>query len=425
MEYRPYIASFFKTLAAFIAFGVVVLAPYGWWFMAKSGDVDLQGVVREQAAGRFAIFGSGVSQDFVDYKLTLYSAVKPDIIALGSSRVMQFRGKYFTRKFLNIGGTSGNLAVLRSTVEAMLKVHTPEAVILGLDFWWFTQRWEADPFKEVPPTFGTYAYSFDVLKTPYEWLLDGKLTPGQFFAPLTGGFEKHLYGIMAQKTGDGFATDGSWYYTADVTGQQHPFDYQFQDTLKQVRYGIKAFAAAPEIPAAHVDALAEILCKLQSRGVRTYLFITPLSQTVYDAMHEREKDYPQMFRLAEILNARDIEVQDYSDPRVLKSVDCEFVDGFHGGDVTYARILRALADKYPSLVQHVDILKLDEDIHYYNGFAMVPDERVTRLPEVDFMNFQCRKERAAAPEFVRPSLPTATPKAPGSRAPAKTPGKKR
>jgi hypothetical protein len=424
MEYRPYIASFFKILAALTTFGLVVLAPYSWWFIAKSGDVDLQGVVREQAAGRFAVFGSGVSQDFVDYKLTLYSAVRPDIIVLGSSRVMQFRGKYFTKRFLNIGGTAGNLAVLRSTIEAMLKAHTPEAVIIGLDFWWFTQKWENDPFKEVPPTSGTYAYTFDVLKTPYEWLLEGKLTAGQFFAPLTGGFEKHLYGIMAQKTGDGFAPDGSWYYAADVTGQQHPFDYQFQDTLKQVRHGIKAFAAAPEIPAAHVDALAEILCKLQSRGIRTYLFIAPLSLTVYDLMYEREKDYPQLFQLAALLNARDIEVQDYSNPRVLKSTDCEFLDGFHGGDVTYARILRALADKYPSLVQHVDILKLDEDIHYYNGFAMAPDERVTKLPEVDFMRFQCRKERAPAPD-ARPSSPASAPKAPGGKTPAKTPGKKR
>jgi len=420
MEYRPYIARFFKTLAALTAFSLVTLAPYGWWFIAKSGDVDLKGVVREQAAGRFALFGSGVSQDFVEYKLALYAAVKPDIIVLGSSRVMQFRGKYFTKKFLNIGGTAGNLAVLRSTLDAMLKVHTPQAVILGLDFWWFTQKWEADPFKEVPPTSGTYAYTFDVLKTPYEWLLDGKLTPGQFFAPLTGGFAKHLYGIMAQKTGDGFATDGSWYYTADVTGQQHPFDYQFQDTLKQVRYSIKAFAAAPEVSTAHVDALAEILCRLQSRGIRAYVFIPPLSQTVYDAMLEREKDYPHLFRLAESLAARGMDVQDYSNPQMLKATDCEFVDGFHGGDVTYARILRALADRYPSLVQHVDILKLDEDIHYYNGFAMAPDDRVSTLPEVDFMNFQCRKDRATAPEIARPATPASAPKVP-----AKTPGKKR
>ncbi len=418
MEYRSYFAAFFKSLACFVLFGLVVLLPYGWLFTSASGDVDMRGAVRKQAAGEFVIFGSGMSQDFVDYKLNLYTAVKPDIIALGSSRVMQFRGKYFTKRFLNIGGTAGNLAVLRSTIDAMLKVHTPEAVILGLDFWWFTKKWEPQPFNNVPPTSGSYEYTFDTLKTPYSWLLDGKLSPAQFFAPLYAGFEKNMYGIMAQKFHDGFATDGSWYYTADVTGRQKPFDYKFRDTLKQVQYGIKAFAPAPELSAEHVDALAEILCRLQARGVRVYLFISPLSQAVYDAMLEREKEYPQLFQLAETLAGRDIEVQDYSNPKSLKSTDCEFVDGFHGGDVTYARILRDLADKYPSLVQHLDVMKLDEDIHYYSGFAMAPDARVTGLPEVDFMHFGCPKLRAEAPEPVRP-MPQAAPKAPGGKTPLK------
>lgn len=418
MECRPYLASFFKMLALLALFGLLVLLPYGWWFMARSGDVDMKGAVREQAAGKFVIFGSGVSQDFVDYKLNLYEAVKPEIVALGSSRVMQFRGKHFTRPFLNVGGTAGNLAVLRSTIEAMLKVHTPEAVILGLDFWWFTKKWEPRPFDEVPPTSGSYAYSFDVLKTPYAWLLEGKLGAGQFFAPFTGRFEKHLYGIMAQKFHDGFGPDGSWYYTADVTGRQKPFDYKFRDTLSQVRHGIKAFSPAPEISKEHVYALSEILCKLQTRGVRVYLFISPLSRIVYDAMLARAQEYPQLFRLAETLAEHNIEVQDYSDPQTLKSTDCEFVDGFHGGDVTYARLLRDLADKYPSLVQHVDILKLDEDIHSYSGFAMAADERVTHLPETDFMHFSCPKERAAPPEPVRP-LPSAAPKTPGAGTPLK------
>ena len=418
MEYRLYLAAFFKTLAGLVLFGLGILLPYGWWFTAASGDVDMEGAVREQAAGRFALFGSGVSQDFVDYKLALYKAVKPEVVVIGSSRVMQFLGKYFTKRFLNIGGTAGNLAVLRSTLDAMLKVRVPETVILGLDFWWFTKKWEPNPFNEVPPTSGSYAYSFDVLKTPYVWLLEGKLSPSQFFAPLTGNFEKHLYGVMAQKFHDGFASDGSWHYTADVTGQQTPFDYQFRDTLKQVEYGMKAFSYAPELSREHVDALAEILCKLESRGARVYLFIAPLSQRVYDAALEREKDYPQLFQLAEVLAERGIEAQDYSNPQTLRSTDCEFVDGFHGGDITYARLLRDLADRYPPLVQAVDILKLDEDIRAYSGFAMAPDPRVTALPEVDFMHFSCPKERQEAP------APPA-PKTPGTRAPAQAKKKTR
>lgn len=393
MDNATYIARFFKVLCLLALAGCLVLLPYAWWWIAESGDVDVDGVTARQASGAFALFGSGVSQDFVDYKLRLYTAVKPDIITLGSSRVMQFRGRYFTKPYLNIGGTAGNLAVLRSTVDAMLKVHKPEAVVLGLDFWWFTTAWEPDPFKEEPPTSGSYVYSFETLKTPYAWLLTGKISLREFLAPLTRGFRADRYGIMAQRFNDGFASDGSWYYTADITGRQKPFDFQFADTLKQVRYGIKAFAPAPELSEAHLDAFAEIYCRLRSRGVDVFVFIPPLASRVLDVMQAEETRYPQLFGLRDALEARGIDVMDFTNPRRLGATDCEFVDGFHGGDVVYARILRRMADHYPGLLAYVDIQKLDRDVRDWSGRAMMPDSRVTTLPEVDFMHFQCVKKQ--------------------------------
>lgn len=393
MSNARFLICFFKTLCALALLGALVLLPYARWWVGSSGDMDMTGAVREQAAGKFVIFGSGMSQDFVDYKLNLYAAKKPEVLTLGSSRVMQFRERYFSRPFVNVGGTAGNLAVLRSTVDAMLAAHKPEALILGLDFWWFTRAWEPQPFKETPPTSGSYNYGFDALKTPWEWLLTGKVSPQEFLAPLTGGFRADRRGIMAQRTGDGFASDGSWYYAADVTGQQKPFDYQFQDTLKQVTHGIKAFAWSPELSEEHVDALAEILCRLRSRGIKTFVFIAPLAPKVLDAMKARQDSYPQLFQLREALLARGIDVMDFTDPRRFGSSDCEFVDGFHGGDIAYARILRDLADHHPTLLPYVDIDALDSDIRTYAGNAMRPDARVTPLPEADFMDFQCRKRQ--------------------------------
>lgn len=393
MDNTTYIARFFKTLCLLAAAGGLVLLPYAWWWVAESGDVDVEGAVARQASGAFALFGSGISQDFVDYKLRLYTAVKPEIITLGSSRVMQFRGRYFTKPYLNIGGTAGNLAVLRSTVDAMLKVHKPEAVILGLDFWWFTEAWEPDPFHEEPPTSGSYVYTFDTFKAPYAWLVEGKISLREFLAPVAGRFRKDRYGIMAQSFDDGFASDGSWYYTAEITGRRKPFDFRFSDTLKQVRYGIKAFAPAPELSEAHVDALAEICCRLRSRGIKVFLFIPPLASRVLEVMQGERTRYPQLFRLREVLEARGLAVMDFTNPRRFGASDCEFVDGFHGGDVVYARILRDMADRYAALLAYVDIQKLNDDIRDWAGHAMMPDARVTTLPEVDFMQFQCDKKQ--------------------------------
>lgn len=391
---RSWLRRFFLTLALLAAVGAgLLLLPYSFWWVYTGGDVAVERAVATQVGGKFAIFGSGVSQDFVDYKLQLYAAVRPEIAVVGSSRVMQFRGSYFRRPFVNVGGTAGNLSVLRSTIDAMLRIHRPQVVIIGLDFWWFSTSWQKDPFAPEPPTSGSYVYDLETLKAPWKWLLEGKIGWREFFAPLTGAFREDRFGIMAQRSSDGFASDGSWHYTADVTGQQRPFDYQFGDTLKQVRYGIKAFAPAPALSEEHLDAFAEIYCRLKSRGIQTYVFIAPLSATVLDAMRERQTGYPHLFSLYTALMERGIDVMDFTDPRKFGSSDCEFVDGFHGGEVTYTRILRDLVDRYHALVAYVDVERINRVLKEWKGHAAVYDERVTTLPEVDFMNLSCPKKQ--------------------------------
>ena len=127
-----------------------------------------------------------------------------------------------------------------------------------------------------------------------------------------GGFRGNRLGTMAQQFDDGFGSDGSWYYAGESTGQKRPFDYQFEDTLKQVRYGTKAFFHAKPLPdsrdpggisSAHLDAFAEIYCRLKARGIATFVFISPLSVRVLEAMREREGDYQHLFRLREALAA--------------------------------------------------------------------------------------------------------------------------
>lgn len=382
-----------------------MLAPYSFWWLYASGDVGMERAVTAQARGDFLLFGSGVSQDFMAYKLRLYGAVKPEIIAIGSSRVMQFRGGWFREKFLNMGGVAGNLAELRHAIDAILKMGAPKAVILGLDFWWFLPQWEKDPEARLTLAKNSYNYGLDSLKMPWIWLLDGKISLRELATPIFGifgkGFRADRQGIMAQQTDDGFGPDGSWYYTAESTGQKPPFDFQFGDTLKQVEHGIKAFYHAKEGQAgpaiSHLNAFAEIWCRLKARGIQVFGFIPPLAPRVYNVMRAREKAWPHLFHLRAALLDRGIEVMDFANPATLNSSDCEFVDGFHGGEVAYARILLAMADHWPRLLPYVNMEKLDALARDWRGHVLTPDSRLTQLPEIDFMRFGCPKKRAEDP----------------------------
>lgn len=404
MESRSHLDASAYLLRYLLAIGLLglllflVILPLAFIWVYQSGDSGVERAVAVQARGEFAIFGSGISQDFVDYKLRLYEAVKPEIVAIGSSRVMQFRGAWFRQKFLNMGGVAGNLGVLRSTLDAMLAAHKPKAVIIGLDFWWFLPQWEKDPHERIPPSSGTYNYNFASLKKPFEWWLEGKISFRELGAPLLGifgkGFRADRYGIMAQQTNDGFGPDGSWYYTAEITGLKYAYDYRFHDTLQCIERGIKAFYHAPAgcsgPSEAHLDAFAEIWCRLRSRGIKVFVFLPPLAGQTLAAMNA--KDYPHLFKLCAALQERGIDVADFTNPALLAGGDCEFIDGFHGGEVFYARILRALADRWPALLPYINMEKLDIIIRNWRGNAFVRNERVTALHEVDFLGIGCQKK---------------------------------
>ena len=128
--------------------------------------------------------------------------------------------------------------------------------------------------------------------------------------------------------------------------------------------------------------------------MQVFVFIAPLSPRVLAAMRENPDAWPHLFRLREALAQRGIDALDCTDAGGLASGDCEFIDGFHGGEVSYARILRRMADRWPALLAYVDMEKLDAVIRDWSGHVLVPDARVTTLPETDFMRLGCAKRGA-------------------------------
>ena len=92
---------------------------------------------------------------------------------------------------------------------------------------------------------------------------------------------------------------------------------------------------------------------------------------------------------------------DFSDPRVYGSGDCEMMDGLHGGDVIGASLVRDMGDRQPWLRDMLHREYLSHVLRERRGLAAVPDERLTTLPEADFLGLHCAKKRRgeATPRF--------------------------
>lgn len=77
-----------------------------------------------------------LSQEFNFYKEFGIKKYAPEILIVGSSRVMQFRSSYFKGSFYNAGGLLQNKWDLNKFIKSSLGA---QKIIIGIDPWWFKE----------------------------------------------------------------------------------------------------------------------------------------------------------------------------------------------------------------------------------------------------------------------------------------------
>lgn len=322
------------------------------------------------------------------YKLELYKLNKPDIVAIGSSRVMPFRESSFKAKFLNMSRAMNSIDQGYFLVKEILQIHPPKVVIMGLDYWWFVGPVQNLAYYNPPRDQNNL--SLKLLLEPYIWLYQKKITWNYYWHHLFKVFSKQIpIGVNAQVKGDGFASDGSFYHMSTLTGTHPTADANFKLTLMQIAQGQGQFQHNQKIEPVYIDRLQQILAALDKAGVKTYLFIPPVAPAAIQAMAERSTQYQYIQELKIQLQAKGIHIYDFHDPITLPTDDCEFIDGYHGGDVVYLKILKKIAEDDPSqlLVQYLMIPELDR----YQHFAFFPHPNKAVVAEVDFLQLGCKK----------------------------------
>lgn len=371
-----------------------------WVYLNRIGELNLDEVVEMQANDQFCLFGSGIEQDNYTYKLALYDRIRPDIAIIGSSRVMQFRGRYFQGSFANLGGASSSTVALKKFVTAMLEMgRAPKLVILGLDFWWFNPVYAGNENNFIPQE-DAYSISFDHLKTPLYWLLEGKVTYQDIKQALLVDEDGCRLGVMARKLSDGFGPDGSYYYTSLISGRKMPATPGFQDELSRIADGRDRFEWSASVSREDVQRVVETVRELEAAGGDVILFMPPLAAPVYRAILDSGDRYKFLEQLPVELQRAGLQVHDYTDPATISSKDCEFVDGFHGGEITYVRLLHMMAQNEAKLKAHVHHDKMLSTTSKWSGFAMVANRRVTNDPETDFLRFGCAKRVPESTTFA-------------------------
>lgn len=337
MEYRRYLV----ILGLLIAIGLSALA-LSWAFLWRAGELETATAIAKLQAGPSTElrYGTALNQNTPAYKLALAEARRPEVLIAGSSRVMQFRSWNFEESSMTGGGAGSTIDELHEFLEGATRAYKPRLVVIGIDFWWFHPGYRTRP---APPLTGA-----EVTKDKLLWLGTGlrkkRIRIRELVPILSEGYGNRP-GLSALLHDEGFRSDGSWRY--NLAWRMEPGspndDRSFHRTLAQIDRGESHFSHGTTVDTARLRRMGALLAMLRNRGIHVQLFLPPFAGPVWKELNHRREQYRYFDEVRAAMSRWPVPVLDLSDPVSVRAADCEFIDGFHGGDIVYARIAQKLA----------------------------------------------------------------------------------
>ena len=184
-----------------------------WRFLQSAGEltsIEDVAAIQQHEGERYS---TASHPNVCPYKMDLYAARKPEIGAIGSSCVPQFRQSRFDRPFVNLGRTVNYPAEAIKLVRDMLLQGTTRMVLFGIDHYWFNPAFTTILDFRTHQLYGGNL-TLDALMTPFRWLLDDRITTSTYQEVLFGKVPRAangapLFGVLALLEGSGYGADRS------------------------------------------------------------------------------------------------------------------------------------------------------------------------------------------------------------------------
>lgn len=369
-------------------FGIGAAGACASLYFTTTGDLLSEAAVAElqKTGGASCTYLSLATNNHAAYKFAAYENAFPRVVALGSSLVLELNSRMFSQPFYNLGRAMNNLSDGRAALRLMQRLGKPEIVLLGLDYWLFSPNHVPPPENAARPAVNRLdpAQVFKLLGAVWR---NPELAADIF--SLSAGLSCPI-GMAAKAYHAGFGPDGFYYYGERmVLPPDRLEDYQFRDSLRRSRVGSRRFEHGDEPDPARIEDLVSLVRAFETQGVKVIAFAPPVAPPVAQQMAEGGK-HGYIAKTWAALAARGVAVHDFHDPASLNLVACDFLDGFHAGDVAFARMLRALAAREPALRPYVKRSELDR-LSGMSGRAAVYFQEEFGIPEPDFLGLGCIK----------------------------------
>ena len=295
----------------------------------------------------------------------------PQIVALGSSRVLQFRDSMFTQSFYNAGYTIVSISDFAPFIRSNLKNKKTKLLLIGLDQWMFNENW--DDLDDYPKLRHPRQFSF--ISTP---------SPKTLFNVWSDVFTRKYstevistqthntaikIGLNAIVNHTGFRKDGSLYYGRQIekllSHDSTAHDFEYMDTYTRIKEGNRRFQYSDKVHEKALLVLKDLLLLCKKMDIYVVAILPPFANGVNKKMIA-SKNYTYLedihSRSSEIFKQYSFELWDMSNLTKYNSNDNEVLDGFHGSEVTYLKMLIYMIEKGSILKEFTELNTLQNDL---------------------------------------------------------------
>lgn len=326
-------------------------------FMVYTGEsMPLRLVAEMQMGDAPVLFRPRYGNRDLDFKTLSANLRHPDILAAGSSRVLQFRSLFFNlqpRQFYNTGAPAWTLDQVQQLLGSL--TYTPRVLILGIDQPWFNDAYVPDNDARIAePQVTDFAHIFGVNRSFMQDVFAGEqFDLSRYLARVEPGFGGLALGLRAIRDGHGFRNDGSEQYGDFLIAHWLYPQNERQRHLDWLRDGQQMYVYGDTVSASRVAQLEATLQWAKDRGITVIGFLPSYMPTLYQQMiASGNHTYIEKLSAAlEPLFARyDFPFFDFTDGAQLGAADNDYFDGWHASERIYLRLYSQMLAARPDLL---------------------------------------------------------------------------
>lgn len=316
------------------------------------------------------------------YKYLQVMQRHPELLFLGSSRILQFREALFGesgRQFYNAGCLVNNISDLDPLKESVLADYQPHFVVFGLDLWWFNKKWTSNP-KNLSYYLGDpknellgeriFAYKEavdDFFDEPERFL--------QVFhrKDFISGYP--AVGLLAIEKNTGFRNDGSLQYGEYIRRfRANPYYVDNEDPpiIERVLKHVNKFSYCDAVDENKFRKLEEFIDYCLEREIPLIFLVPPFSNEVIRAINndERHKTFWLDFqnKISELSSSKEVMLVNATSPDVYDLDDRYMHDGIHGSETLMTRIF-------------LELVRGNEILRSVPGVSISKIEKLLQSPE--------------------------------------------